>query len=48
MRYGNPALGAELARMKEAGCERILVAPLYPQYSGRDHGDREWMLLALR
>ena len=34
MRYGNPAMGAELARMKAAGCERILVAPLYPQYSG--------------
>ncbi len=34
MRYGNPALGAELARMKQAGCERILLAPLYPQYSG--------------
>ncbi|MGB7655007.1 MAG: ferrochelatase [Novosphingobium sp.] len=33
MRYGNPALGAELQRMKDAGCERILVAPLYPQYS---------------
>lgn len=34
MRYGNPALGAELAALKAAGCERILVAPLYPQYSG--------------
>ena len=34
MRYGNPALGLELARMKQAGCTRILVAPLYPQYSG--------------
>ena len=34
MRYGNPALGAELRRMKDAGCARILVAPLYPQYSG--------------
>ncbi len=34
MRYGNPALGAELAAMKAAGCERILIAPLYPQYSG--------------
>ena len=33
MRYGNPAIGAEIARMKDAGCERILVAPLYPQYS---------------
>ena len=34
MRYGNPALGAELQAMKAAGCERILLAPLYPQYSG--------------
>lgn len=34
MRYGNPAIGAELQRMKDAGCERILFAPLYPQYSG--------------
>ncbi len=34
MRYGNPALGAELARLKDAGCERVLIAPLYPQYSG--------------
>jgi ferrochelatase len=33
MRYGNPALGAEVQRMKDAGCERILIAPLYPQYS---------------
>ena len=32
MRYGEPALGAELARLKEAGCDRILIAPLYPQY----------------
>ncbi|MBS0481607.1 MAG: ferrochelatase [Proteobacteria bacterium] len=34
MRYGNPALGPKLQAMKDAGCERILVAPLYPQYSG--------------
>ena len=34
MRYGNPALGAQLARMKAEGCERILLAPLYPQYCG--------------
>lgn len=33
-RYGNPALGAELAAMKQAGCDRVLVCPLYPQYSG--------------
>ena len=32
MRYGRPAIGDTLAAMKAAGCERILVAPLYPQY----------------
>ncbi|MBU3992691.1 MAG: ferrochelatase [Alphaproteobacteria bacterium] len=34
MRYGNPALGTELQRLKDEGCDRVLVAPLYPQYSG--------------
>lgn len=34
MRYGNPALGDEVQALKDAGCERILIAPLYPQYSG--------------
>lgn len=32
MRYGNPAIGDRLEAMKRAGCERILLAPLYPQY----------------
>lgn len=32
MRYGRPAIGERLASMKAAGCERILLAPLYPQY----------------
>ena len=34
MRYGNPAIAPELERLLAAGCERILFAPLYPQYSG--------------
>jgi protoporphyrin/coproporphyrin ferrochelatase len=34
MRYGAPAIGDVLAEMKAAGCNRILIAPLYPQYSG--------------
>jgi ferrochelatase len=34
MRYGNPSIASRLAAMKQAGCERILLAPLYPQYSG--------------
>ncbi|WP_375394153.1 ferrochelatase [uncultured Sphingomonas sp.] len=32
MRYGNPSIPERLAAMKAAGCERILLAPLYPQY----------------
>ena len=32
MRYGNPSIPDRLTELKEAGCERILVAPLYPQY----------------
>jgi ferrochelatase len=34
MRYGNPAMAGELDALLAAGCERILIAPLYPQYSG--------------
>ena len=34
MRYGNPSIESQLAEMKAAGCTRILLAPLYPQYSG--------------
>lgn len=33
MRYGQPAIGATLDAMKAAGCTRILVQPLYPQYA---------------
>ena len=32
MRYGNPAIADRLTALKDAGCERILLAPLYPQY----------------
>ena len=32
MRYGRPAIGERLAALKADGCERILLAPLYPQY----------------
>jgi len=32
MRYGRPAIADTLTAMKAAGCERILIAPLYPQY----------------
>lgn len=32
MRYGRPAIADRLQAMKDAGCERILLSPLYPQY----------------
>ncbi|BAV66183.1 ferrochelatase [Sphingobium cloacae] len=32
MRYGRPSIAARLAALGEAGCDRILLAPLYPQY----------------
>jgi len=32
MRYGEPAIGAAIDALKAAGCDRILIAPLYPQY----------------
>ena len=33
MRYGEPALGAVLDRLRAEGVQRIVVLPLYPQYS---------------
>lgn len=33
MRYGNPAIKDKLESMMAAGCDRILLAPLYPQYA---------------
>jgi ferrochelatase len=33
MRYGVPSVAARLAALQEQGCDRILVFPLYPQYS---------------
>ncbi|TXC73254.1 ferrochelatase [Sphingorhabdus soli] len=32
MRYGRPAIDEVLSAMQAKGCDRILVAPLYPQY----------------
>ncbi|MDX3904093.1 MAG: ferrochelatase [Pigmentiphaga sp.] len=33
MRYGKPSIAAALDSLRESGCQRILVLPLYPQYS---------------
>jgi protoporphyrin/coproporphyrin ferrochelatase len=33
MRYGKPSVGEQLKELKDRGCDRILIFPLYPQYS---------------
>ncbi len=34
MRYGQPAIAAQLKALQAEGVDRVLVLPLYPQYSG--------------
>ncbi|MCG6896974.1 MAG: ferrochelatase [Thiocapsa sp.] len=34
MRYGNPSIPSALAELRRANARRLLVFPLYPQYSG--------------
>ncbi|MEG6507551.1 ferrochelatase [Methyloligella sp. 2.7D] len=33
MRYGSPSIKSRMTALVEAGCDRILVFPLYPQYA---------------
>lgn len=33
MRYGNPSTRSVLEKLQRAGCQKILLVPLYPQYS---------------
>jgi ferrochelatase len=33
MRYANPSIASRLEKLMARGCDRILVMPLYPQYS---------------
>ncbi len=33
MRYGNPSLRSRIDALTSQGCDRLLVVPLYPQYS---------------
>jgi ferrochelatase len=32
MRYGRPSIEEQLKKLTQQGCDRILIAPLYPQY----------------
>jgi protoporphyrin/coproporphyrin ferrochelatase len=33
MRYGTPSIASRIEALEEKGCDRLLVFPLYPQYS---------------
>ncbi len=33
MRYGNPSISSRIAALTAQGCDRLLIVPLYPQYS---------------
>ena len=33
MRYGNPSIKSIMTKMQKAGCENLIVFPLYPQYA---------------
>jgi protoporphyrin/coproporphyrin ferrochelatase len=33
MRYGEPSIAAGMQALRDSGCDRILVVPLYPQYA---------------
>ncbi|MEM9706657.1 MAG: ferrochelatase [Pseudomonadota bacterium] len=38
MRYGSPAVSDRLEALQAQGCDRIFIAPLYPQYSATTTG----------
>ena len=33
MRYGSPSIKSRLSKLKDNGCENIIILPLYPQYA---------------
>ena len=48
MRYGNPSLASAMQKLRAAGCRRVLVLPLYPQYSCSTTARRETTTLLRR
>lgn len=38
MRYGNPSIAAAMERFRQAGVDRIVVFPLFPQYASSSTG----------
>lgn len=41
MRYGKPSIADGLAALREQGCDRVLLLPMYPQYAGSSTGSVE-------
>ena len=33
MRYGSPSIKTKITNLKEVGCEKLVILPLYPQYA---------------
>ncbi len=33
MRYGNPSIKDQITKLKDMGCENLIILPLYPQYA---------------
>jgi ferrochelatase len=44
MRYGNPSLKSALERLREWGATRLVILPLYPQYSRTTTGSTHAMI----
>lgn len=38
MRYGNPSIASGLEELRQKGCRRVMVLPLYPQYAAATTG----------
>lgn len=38
MRYGNPSIASQLQAFEDEGIRKLIVLPLYPQYSGSTNG----------
>ena len=38
MRYGNPSIQSKIRTLHEAGIRKLIIIPMYPQYSGSTNG----------
>ena len=47
MRYQNPSIASALEDLSAAGCERIVISPMFPQYSSAAYGSAVARVLEL-